>query len=132
MAEEANAAMSAPTTSDPKIEPSQQDSGAEAADITMDEGTSEPNKEGPEQEEGADDTSSLKQSYSENRLTIVFFQPPKPTATRTTPPMTSPPLPPRTHKILKCKTRQRRSTPRELNLLQPYLPQMAHPLRPRE
>lgn len=60
MAEEANVAMSAPTTSDPKIEPSQQDSGAKAADITMDEGTSEPNKEGAEQEEGADDTSSLK------------------------------------------------------------------------
>ena len=65
MAEEANVALSAPTTSDPEIEPSQQDNSAKAADITMDEGTSERNKEGAEQEEVVDSTSNPKQFYSE-------------------------------------------------------------------
>ena len=59
MAEEANIALSAPPTSGPEIEPSQQDSGAKAADVTMDEGTSEPHKEGAKQEEVTDGTSNL-------------------------------------------------------------------------
>lgn len=56
MAEETNVALPNPTTLGNEMEHSQQDNGAEAADITMDEGAFEPPKEGAEQEESADAT----------------------------------------------------------------------------
>lgn len=126
MAEEANVALSNPTTSGAEKELSQQDSGAKAADIAMDEGTSEPYKEGAGQEEVADRMSNPKRPYSETRLTTVFFQPLRPTGTQITPLKTSPPLPPRRIKILKCKTLQNLAMPRELNLVQLYIPPMVH------
>ena len=132
MAEEANVALSDPTTSAAEKEHSQQDSGAKAANIAIDEGTSKPHKEGAGQEEVADGVSNLKRSYFEPKLTTVFFQPLRPTATQITPLMISPPLPPQIHKISKCKTLQRLVMPRGLNPLQPYLPQMVHLLRRRE
>ena len=132
MAEEANVALSDPTTQAAETDPSQQDSGAKAADITLDEGTSEPHKEGGGQKEAADGTYSSKQFYSETRLTIAFFQPLRRTATQTTPLITNPPLPPQTRKISKCKTLQKPVTPRVLNLVQLYLPPTVHLLRRRE
>ena len=132
MAEEANVALSNPTVSGAEREPSHQDSGAKPADIAMDEGTSEPHKEGAGQEEGADCMSSPKRPCSETRLTIIFFQPLRPTATQITPLMTSPPLPPQIIKILKCKILQSLAMPREPNLVQPYLPLMVHLLGQRE
>lgn len=132
MAEEANVALSNPSASGAEKELSQQDSGAKAADITMDEGTSEPHKEGAGQEEVADRMFNPKQPYSETRLTMVFFQPLRPTATQNTPHMTSPPLPPQIFKISKCKTLQSLAVPREPNLVQLYLPPMVHLLSQRE
>ena len=58
MAEEANVALSDPVTSGAELEHSQQENGAKAADVAMDEDTSEPHKEGVEQEEVADGTSN--------------------------------------------------------------------------
>lgn len=54
MAEETNVASSDPTTAGAEMEHSQQDNGAEAAHTAMDEGNSEPVKEGAEQEEAAE------------------------------------------------------------------------------
>ncbi len=69
MAEETNVALSDPTTSATEIEHSQQDNGANAADVVMDEGTSEPLKEGAEQEEAADGMSNFEQRHFDIRLT---------------------------------------------------------------
>ena len=60
MAEEANVTLSDPTASAPEMEHLQQDSSSKAADTAMDEGTSEPHKEGAEQEEAADGIIILK------------------------------------------------------------------------
>ena len=54
MAEETNVAISDPTVSGAEMEHSQHDNGAEAAHKVMDEGTSEPVKEGAEQEEAVE------------------------------------------------------------------------------
>lgn len=59
MAEETNVALSDPTTSGAEMEHSQQDNGAKAADIAVDEGVSEPSKEGAEEEEATDSMSGL-------------------------------------------------------------------------
>ncbi|CAF9924722.1 MAG: hypothetical protein ALECFALPRED_002820 [Alectoria fallacina] len=56
MAEESNMALSNPATSGAETENSQQDNGAKATDIAMDEGNSELPKEGAEQEEAAETT----------------------------------------------------------------------------
>ena len=56
MAEETNVASHSPTASGPEMERSQQDNGADATDVSMDQGTSEPPKEGAEQKESAEGT----------------------------------------------------------------------------
>ena len=58
MAEEANVALSDPVTSGAEVEHSQPENGAKAADVAMDEDTSDPHKEGLEEEESADGTSN--------------------------------------------------------------------------
>lgn len=72
MAEETNVALPDSTASGAEMEHSQQDNGAEAADIAMDEGTFEPPKEGAEQEETADGTYNSDQSHSNIRLTYYL------------------------------------------------------------
>lgn len=73
MAEETNVALPEPTTLGNEMEHSQEDNGAEAADITMDEGAFEPPKEGAEQEESADGTSNFEQPGSDTRLTCFLL-----------------------------------------------------------
>ena len=73
MAEEANVALSDPTTSGPEMEHSQQDNGAKAAHTAMDESTSEPAKEGAEQEEAVEGTYTFERAHSDVRLTYFVL-----------------------------------------------------------
>ena len=58
MAEEINVALSDPTISGAEMEHSHQDNGTKAVDTAVDEGISEPAREGAEQEEAANGTSN--------------------------------------------------------------------------
>ena len=60
MAEEANVALPNPATSGTDMENPQHDTGAKATNVTSQEGSSEPAKEGTEQEEAADSTYIVK------------------------------------------------------------------------
>ena len=69
MAQEANLTLSDPTASAPEMDHSQEDSRPEAADTAIDEGTSEPHKEGADEEESAESTIIAEQPNVELRLT---------------------------------------------------------------
>lgn len=73
MAEETNMALSNPATSGAETENSQQDNGAKATDIAMDEGTSELPKEGAEQEEATESMSDCERPHSDARLIHSFL-----------------------------------------------------------
>ena len=73
MAEETNVALPNSTASGAEMDHSQQDNGAEAADIAMDEATLKLPKEGAEQEETADGTSDSNQSHCNTRLTYYLL-----------------------------------------------------------
>ena len=74
MAEEANVTLTDLNTSGAEMELPQQDSGANAADKAVDEGTSDAPKEGADEEEVANGNPNLSQSYQEPRLTTSFLQ----------------------------------------------------------
>lgn len=73
MAEEANFALTDPTTSAAEMEHPQQDSDAKAADKAIDVGTSDVPKEGADKEEVAKGIFCVSQIYHELRLTIFIL-----------------------------------------------------------